>query len=316
MILAVFAAHHHADAGHRHDALPVRADVRPLHARHRDLPLLPRRRSKRTRRPRRPRKSRYSGLAIAFDDCRLRNRQSHLQSKMIRSCEPERLPRRRRPRQPGAAHGPRRRGARPRRPRPLRPARSRAAARPRPADRRKVCVRDLPGQHPDKYPHIHKLLIETAKRGQDRRAAEGRRPAHLRPRRRGGRGALRPPGVAYEIVPGVTAALAAGAYLEIPLTHRQLRQRRRARHGPRAAEQARQPARLEGARRVPRHARDLHGHRPAAGDRRASCSSTGSRRTRPPRSSSARRRRAAVGVSRRSPTWKKPAGTRGSKRRA
>ena len=32
--------------------------------------------------------------------------------------------------------------------------------------------------------------------------------------------ALRRPGIAYEIVPGVTAALAAGAYLEIPLTHR------------------------------------------------------------------------------------------------
>ena len=32
--------------------------------------------------------------------------------------------------------------------------------------------------------------------------------------------ALRGAGISYEIVPGVTAALAAGAYLEIPLTHR------------------------------------------------------------------------------------------------
>src|SRR5918911_405053 len=32
--------------------------------------------------------------------------------------------------------------------------------------------------------------------------------------------ALRDAGVAYEIVPGVTAALAAGAFLEIPITHR------------------------------------------------------------------------------------------------
>ena len=60
-----------------------------------------------------------------------------------------------------------------------------------PAAARKVCVRDLPGQHPDKYPHIHNLLIEAARAGQDGRAAQGRRPAHLRPRRRGGRGAAR-----------------------------------------------------------------------------------------------------------------------------
>src|SRR5207237_2713900 len=29
----------------------------------------------------------------------------------------------------------------------------------------RVCVRDLPGHHPDKYPHIHARLIEAARAG-------------------------------------------------------------------------------------------------------------------------------------------------------
>jgi uroporphyrinogen III methyltransferase/synthase len=88
-----------------------------------------------------------------------------------------------------------------------------------PPDAQRVCVRDLPGHHPDKYPHIHKLLIETARAGKVVVRLKGGDPLIF------GRGgeeaeALRTAGVAYEIVPGVTAALAAGAYLEIPLTHR------------------------------------------------------------------------------------------------
>src|SRR6478736_10036139 len=35
-----------------------------------------------------------------------------------------------------------------------------------PAAARRVCVRDLPGQHPDKYPHIHTMLIDAARAGQ------------------------------------------------------------------------------------------------------------------------------------------------------
>ncbi len=85
---------------------------------------------------------------------------------------------------------------------------------------RKVCVRDLPGMHPEKYPHIHALLIETARAGKTVVRLKGGDPLIF------GRGgeeaeALRTAGVAYEIVPGVTAAIAAGAYLEIPLTHRE-----------------------------------------------------------------------------------------------
>ncbi|MDB5307067.1 MAG: cobA [Gemmataceae bacterium] len=83
----------------------------------------------------------------------------------------------------------------------------------------KVCVRDLPGQHPDKYPHIHQILIEKGRAGKTVVRLKGGDPLVF------GRGgeeaeALRSAGVGYEIVPGVTAALAAGAFLEIPLTHR------------------------------------------------------------------------------------------------
>ena len=82
-----------------------------------------------------------------------------------------------------------------------------------------LCVRDLPGHHPDKYPHIHALLIERARSGKVVVRLKGGDPLIF------GRGgeeaeALRRAGVAYEIVPGVTAALAVGAFLEVPLTHR------------------------------------------------------------------------------------------------
>jgi uroporphyrinogen III methyltransferase/synthase len=83
----------------------------------------------------------------------------------------------------------------------------------------RVCVRDLPGHHPDKYPHIHQLLIAAGQSGKTVVRLKGGDPLIF------GRGgeeaeALRSAGVGYEIVPGVTAALAAGAYLEVPLTHR------------------------------------------------------------------------------------------------
>lgn len=88
-----------------------------------------------------------------------------------------------------------------------------------PAAAQKVCVRDLPGQHPDKYPHIQNLLIDAARAGKTVVRLKGGDPLIF------GRGgeeteALRTAGVGYEIVPGVTAAAAAGAFLEIPLTHR------------------------------------------------------------------------------------------------
>lgn len=82
-----------------------------------------------------------------------------------------------------------------------------------------LCVRDLPGTHPDKYPHIHATLIAAGKAGKTVVRLKGGDPLIF------GRAgeeaeALREAGVPYEIVPGITAAFAAGAYLEIPLTHR------------------------------------------------------------------------------------------------
>jgi uroporphyrinogen III methyltransferase / synthase len=83
----------------------------------------------------------------------------------------------------------------------------------------RICVRDLPGHHPDKYAHIHSLLIEKGRAGKIVVRLKGGDPLIF------GRGgeeaeAMRKAGIAYEIVPGVTAALAAGAFLELPLTHR------------------------------------------------------------------------------------------------
>ena len=82
-----------------------------------------------------------------------------------------------------------------------------------------VCVRDLPGKHPDKYPQIYDLLIDRARKGRAVVRLKGGDPLVF------GRGgeeseALTAAGVPYEIVPGVTAALAAAACLDIPLTHR------------------------------------------------------------------------------------------------
>ncbi len=82
-----------------------------------------------------------------------------------------------------------------------------------------ICVRELPGNHPDKYPHIHAMLIEGARQGKRVVRLKGGDPLIFG---RGGEEAetLRAAGIPYEIVPGVTAAIAAAAYLDMPLTHR------------------------------------------------------------------------------------------------
>jgi uroporphyrinogen III methyltransferase/synthase len=81
------------------------------------------------------------------------------------------------------------------------------------------CVTDLPGEHPQRWPHVVRAVIDAARQGKIVVRLKGGDPLIF------GRGAeeaeeLRAAGVPYEIVPGVTAVLAAAASAEIPLTHR------------------------------------------------------------------------------------------------
>jgi uroporphyrinogen III methyltransferase/synthase len=89
-----------------------------------------------------------------------------------------------------------------------------------PPNAERVCVADLPGCHPDRWPHIYRTLIEAARQGKRVVRLQGGDPCLFG---RGGEeaAALREAGISYEIVPGVTAGLAATAYAGIPVTHRQ-----------------------------------------------------------------------------------------------
>ncbi len=83
----------------------------------------------------------------------------------------------------------------------------------------RVCVMELADCHPDRPPHVHRLMIEAARQGKRVIRLKGGDPLLF------GRGgeeaeALREAGIAYEIVPGVTAGLAAAACAAIPLTDR------------------------------------------------------------------------------------------------
>jgi uroporphyrinogen III methyltransferase/synthase len=89
-----------------------------------------------------------------------------------------------------------------------------------PASAERICVADLPGSHPERYPQVEKLLIEEAKKGKCVVRLKGGDPLLF------GRGgeeatALRRAGIPFEMVPGVTAALGAAACAGIPLTHRE-----------------------------------------------------------------------------------------------
>ena len=81
--------------------------------------------------------------------------------------------------------------------------------------------------------------------------------------------ALRAAGIEYEVVPGVTAGIAAAAYAGIPVTHRGRASAVALVTAHEEPGEARAGARLGGARALPRHARLLHGGAHAAGARRA-----------------------------------------------
>lgn len=88
-----------------------------------------------------------------------------------------------------------------------------------PATAERICVTDLPGCHPERWPHIHEVMIARARQGQVVVRLKGGDPFIF------GRGgeeaeALTQAGIPFECVPGVTAALAAAACAGIPLTHR------------------------------------------------------------------------------------------------
>jgi uroporphyrinogen III methyltransferase/synthase len=83
----------------------------------------------------------------------------------------------------------------------------------------RVCVEDLPGCHPERWPHIRQALLDAARTGKCVVRLQGGDPFLF------GRGgeeaeALREAGIAYEVVPGVTSGLAAPAFAGIPVTHR------------------------------------------------------------------------------------------------
>jgi uroporphyrinogen III methyltransferase/synthase len=80
-------------------------------------------------------------------------------------------------------------------------------------------VTRLPGTHAERWPLIIARVIDEARKGKTVVHLKGGDPQVF------GRGAeeaeaLRAAGIPYEIVPGVTAAFAAAACAEIPLTHR------------------------------------------------------------------------------------------------
>src|SRR5438552_13082077 len=82
-----------------------------------------------------------------------------------------------------------------------------------------VCVTELAEHHVERCPHVNQTLLEAARQGKRVVRLKGGDPLVFG---RGGEEAemLHAAGIAYEIVPGVTAGLAAGAYAGIPLTHR------------------------------------------------------------------------------------------------
>ena len=89
-----------------------------------------------------------------------------------------------------------------------------------PESAQRVCVDALHGAHPERWAEVYQRMIDAARQGQRVVRLKGGDPFLF------GRGgdeaeALHQAGVPYEVVPGVTAALGAGAFAGIPLTHRQ-----------------------------------------------------------------------------------------------
>ena len=125
----------------------------------------------------------------------------------------------------------------------------------------------------DRSGRLNRLLDQVRAARPARRAPQVRRPVRVRPRRRRGAGARRAPASPFEVVPGVSSAIAAPALAGIPVTHRGLavglRRRVRPRRGGVRAAPRRPRARLADARRADgrcaRAARSPRGWSRAAG---------------------------------------------------
>ena len=115
---------------------------------------------------------------------------------------------------------------------------------------------------------IDRLLVEHGRAGRRVVRLKGGDPFVFG---RGGEEALRlrEAGIEFEIVPGITAGVAAPAYAGIPVTHRELASGVAFVTGHEDPDKPGVRARLGRARALPGHARLLHGRARAAADRRA-----------------------------------------------
>src|SRR5229473_2010813 len=84
-----------------------------------------------------------------------------------------------------------------------------------PAGAERVCVTELATYHVERCPHVNEMLVKAAQQGKRVVRLKGGDPFVFG---RGGEEAeiLSAAGIPFEIVPGVTAALAAAAYAGIP----------------------------------------------------------------------------------------------------
>jgi uroporphyrin-III C-methyltransferase/precorrin-2 dehydrogenase/sirohydrochlorin ferrochelatase len=123
-------------------------------------------------------------------------------------------------------------------------------------DAERISVGKRKGCHSKSQNDINDLLVRLGRERQARGPAQIRRSADLRPRRRGN-GRLRDAGVSFEIVPGITSALAAAADFELPLTLRGVASSLGLHHRPRSHRCG--TPRLGPSRRLRRYALRLHG---------------------------------------------------------
>jgi uroporphyrinogen III methyltransferase/synthase len=88
-----------------------------------------------------------------------------------------------------------------------------------PTHAERVCVTQLAEHHRDRGSRVHEIMVAAARQGKRLVRLKGGDPFLFG---RGGEEAefLRQAGIPFEIVPGVTAGIAAGIFTGIPLTHR------------------------------------------------------------------------------------------------